>query len=290
MNPIQARSSTEIAAPYVCQSCGQAHESKFCPACGEKKIDRHDFALKHFVEETFEGLTHFDNKFFKTVKALVTQPGQLSVYFAKGRRVQYLKPFQLFIICNLLFFLLVGKMNTFSISLSGFYFYEPYTFFGTQETVKHLANTDSEYANLVTRFDEQMSHQSKTFILFFIPVFGLFFTLMFYRTKKYLSEHLVFATHFFSFVLLFCTVTSLFITKPFYYFTHSNYVSAYDAASTLISLLCYALYFAFAAKRFYGIKNITAIAGALGVALIYVVALTLYRVLLFYYIIGNLHT
>ncbi|MCB9249683.1 MAG: DUF3667 domain-containing protein [Ignavibacteriales bacterium] len=49
-----------------------------------------------------EGFFNFDSKFFRSLKFLITKPGFLTNEFLNGRRVKYIKPFQLFIILNLL--------------------------------------------------------------------------------------------------------------------------------------------------------------------------------------------
>ena len=131
-------------AQTTCASCNTPFTGKYCPDCGEKQLDRHDFAIQHYLEETLEGFTHFDNKFFRSVKILVTWPGMLTQYFSTGKRVSFLKPFQLFLICNLVFFLLAGKLNIFAQSLYSFYTYEPYTYFNTKPTILAKATTDAD--------------------------------------------------------------------------------------------------------------------------------------------------
>ncbi|RYG20574.1 MAG: DUF3667 domain-containing protein [Chitinophagaceae bacterium] len=93
-----------VQKPVNCISCGNLITANYCSTCGEKRLKAHDFELKHFIEETFEGFTHFDNKFFKSVWLLISKPGLLSVDFCKGKRVHYMRPFALFFVCNILFF------------------------------------------------------------------------------------------------------------------------------------------------------------------------------------------
>lgn len=64
-----------------CKTCGHALEENYSPACGERKFDPEELSVKHFAEETFEGLVHFDNKFFHTLRTLIAKPGQLSLLF-----------------------------------------------------------------------------------------------------------------------------------------------------------------------------------------------------------------
>lgn len=275
-------------AAGACVSCGHTVDNKFCGSCGEKQVDSHDFAMSHFIEESIEGFTHFDNKFFKSAKLLITRPGLLSLYFSAGKRVAFLKPFQLFLICNLLFFLLAGKLNIFSQPLFSFFNYEPYTWFGTKTAVLSRVSNDAQFNTLATAFNEKVGTESKLYIALFIPALALFFSLIFINAQKYFTEHLVFATHYFSFVLVYFTLFTLLIVKPFYRLTHLNFSSTFDVSTSVVNLLLLAVYFALAAKRFYQAGIIKATIGAVLVTLMFTVLLTGYRLLLFYKLMWSL--
>jgi hypothetical protein len=68
----------------VCGNCGAQLTGPFCSQCGEKKFSRQDYSLGHFVEEAIDGLTHFDSRFLRTLKLLLTKPGELSNAFFHG--------------------------------------------------------------------------------------------------------------------------------------------------------------------------------------------------------------
>jgi hypothetical protein len=85
----------------TCQNCGDQRQEKFCPNCGEKQYTAKALTIKHLGGEIFEGLSHFDSKFFKSVKTLITRPGELSLQFCKGVTVRFMKPFSLFLLANL---------------------------------------------------------------------------------------------------------------------------------------------------------------------------------------------
>lgn len=54
----------------------------------------------------FYDITHFDSKFFETLKDLVTKPGFLSKEYMKGRRASYLHPVKMYVFTSAVFFLL----------------------------------------------------------------------------------------------------------------------------------------------------------------------------------------
>ena len=64
-------------------------------------------------------------------------------------------------------------------------------------------------------------------------------------------EHLIFATHFVTFVLCWFFIQSYLIGTPFYYFTHDNYSQIFDATISILTSAVVVTYFILAARRFY---------------------------------------
>ncbi|WP_354667709.1 DUF3667 domain-containing protein, partial [Campylobacter jejuni] len=56
----------------------------------------------HFIYD----ITHFDGKFFSTLKYLLFRPGFLSKEYLKGRRAGYLHPVKMYVFTSALFFLI----------------------------------------------------------------------------------------------------------------------------------------------------------------------------------------
>ncbi len=268
----------------TCISCGDQIDGNYCANCGEKRFDVHDLTLKHFAEESFEGITHFDNKFFKSVKILFTRPGLLSENYCQGMRVAFMRPFALFFVSNLLFFFIIGPFNIFSIPMDSFYHQEPYTNFHTKEIIGQLANNEESYLILARIFNEKMGVQSKAFLVFFIPFMALGGLVM--RRKTFLSAHLVFSTHYFSFIILYYTITYLLVAKVFYYLTNQSWNSTFDLTYSMVSLLIFMAYYGLAVNRFYKVSKIKAAFGAIVTALLFLITLYGYRFLLFYKIIN----
>jgi hypothetical protein len=283
------KTHSEPAVPGLCASCGNVVNDKFCGACGEKQVEEHDFALKHYVEESVEGITHFDNKFFRTAKTLMIKPGALTADFSKGKRMAYLKPFQLFVICNVIFFFLAGSLNIFSLPLYSFYTYDPYVSFHTKETILKKVHNDTEFNTLATNFNSHVGTESKLYIALFIPALALVFALIFFNTKKYFTEHLVFSTHYFSFILIYFTLFTLLVVKPFYWITHVEFSSTFDITTTVINMVVFAGYFTIAAKRFYKTGVYHAFSGAIITTVMFAAIVTGYRLLIFYKLMWTMH-
>ncbi|AYA38153.1 DUF3667 domain-containing protein [Hymenobacter oligotrophus] len=98
----------------TCANCGYdfvaaGGPNSFCPSCGQENHDL-NISFGHLVEETLEGLFHFDSKFFRTLGLLLFRPGRLTRKFNLGHRVAYVPPIRLYVFVSFVFFLLVGLL------------------------------------------------------------------------------------------------------------------------------------------------------------------------------------
>jgi hypothetical protein len=272
----------------ICPSCGAAVADNYCSVCGEKKRTAADLSLKHFVEESVEGISHFDGRFFRTIKILFTKPGLLTLDFERGRRVPYMKPFQLFIVANLLFFLLGHGTSVFTTTLESFYHSSDYTQYGSKEIIDRKAPNEKQRKALGVAFNEKMHGQSKVFIILFIPVIAIGCALLYINKRKYFSLHLTFATHFFSFVLLYFLLFFFVVELPAYYIFGLRNDYVYDQVFGISSIVVLIIYLAIAGKRFYKAHLGWCITAALGLGVLFIVTLKVYRLLLFFKIIHSM--
>ena len=270
-----------------CPSCGAAIGDSFCSICGEKKRTHEDLSMKHFVEESVEGISHFDNKFFRTFRMLFTKPGQLTVNFEQGRRVPFMKPFQLFIVSNLVFFLIASGPNLFATPF-GTFNSNNYAKYGTTKIINKKAKTDVDKMRLATAFNDRMVNQSKVYIILFIPVIAIATYLLFFRKRKYLSMHLTFAAHFFSFVLLYFILFFLFVELPVSFFYNPSDIPVYDNIFGFVTIAVFTVYLSAATRRFYKTRLAWCIIASIGIVGVFLSALTVYRLMLFYKIINSI--
>lgn len=61
------------------------------------------------VTHFFSDITHFDSKFFTTVKDLLIRPGFLSKEYMMGKRIKYLHPVRMYVFTSAIFFLIFFK-------------------------------------------------------------------------------------------------------------------------------------------------------------------------------------
>ena len=77
----------------------------YCHVCGQENIEPKQSAW-HLVTHFFYDITHFDGKFFTTLKDLLARPGFLSGEFMIGRRAGYLHPIRMYIFTSAIFFII----------------------------------------------------------------------------------------------------------------------------------------------------------------------------------------
>ena len=89
-----------------CQSCGYNFYGKYCSNCGEKQFSREDLSLKKSFKNFIFSISNIDSNLFKSLVLLLKKPGFLTKEYLNGKRTLYLKPLQLFLLINLLYFLI----------------------------------------------------------------------------------------------------------------------------------------------------------------------------------------
>lgn len=88
-----------------CLNCGATVEHRYCPECGQENIETRQpfyYLITHFIED----FTHYDGKFWKTIKLLALRPGFLTQEYLAGRREKYVPPVKLYIFVSFITFFL----------------------------------------------------------------------------------------------------------------------------------------------------------------------------------------
>jgi hypothetical protein len=80
-------------------------QGRFCQACGQENLEPKE-TIWHFITHFFYDITHFDGKFFSTVKYLIAKPGFLSKQYIAGKRVTYLHPIRMYVFTSAFFFII----------------------------------------------------------------------------------------------------------------------------------------------------------------------------------------
>lgn len=93
-----------------CLNCGAAVQGRYCHICGQENIEPKE-SFWHLVTHFAYDVTHFDGKFFSTLKYLLFKPGFLSKEYLRGKRASYLHPIRMYVFTSAFFFLVFFSLH-----------------------------------------------------------------------------------------------------------------------------------------------------------------------------------
>jgi hypothetical protein len=93
-----------------CLNCQTEIVGRYCHKCGQENLEPKE-TVWHLVQHFFNDITHFDGKFFETVKFLLKRPGFLSLEYMRGRRMAYLNPIRMYVFTSAIFFIILFSMK-----------------------------------------------------------------------------------------------------------------------------------------------------------------------------------
>jgi len=89
----------------ICLNCNTELYGRYCHVCGQENIEPKE-SVWGLVTHFFYDITHFDGKFFSTLKYLAFRPGFLSTEYRLGRRASYLNPIRMYVFTSAIFFII----------------------------------------------------------------------------------------------------------------------------------------------------------------------------------------
>lgn len=254
--------SSPLQTTFVCPSCGAEAMDHFCGNCGEKEISRSDYSLRHYLKEFTTVLTLLDSKVFRSLWLLISKPGFLSSEYFRGSRVHYVKPLQLFVFLNVVYYfsLTLFVATTFTTPLATqLHMNNYYSAHASRQVDQKMQRDQISYEALEAKYDEKTSVLSKTLMFLLIPIFALLFYLLFFKKRQYLVEHVVVATHFWSFNLILLGVILPIVTVTLMRLLKMFNVSAADVVndntSSIAIQICIAVYLFAMLRRFYAARR-----------------------------------
>ncbi len=230
----------------TCKHCYYQFEGKYCTNCGEKVRRPEELTLRSLGQEFFAILTNLDNQLFSSLRLLFLRPGELSRKYIEGIRIPYLKPIQLFLLANIVFFLFLSDVNIFR-TPSSWYFQENVDGINVLEKVKQLeVSRNLTREKVAMLYDQKSSMIAKGAIVLLIPFIAFICQLLHIKKRIPYPQHVIFATHYFTSILLISVLVSLLV--EFFFDEYHQWLFIVP-----ISLMIF-LYFTMSIKRFYNSK------------------------------------
>lgn len=273
--------------PAACPECGETISERFCTRCGEKRVEARDYSLRHFLAEALNVFANLDSPVPRSFFALLFRPGLLTAEYLAGRRKRYIKPLQLFVFCNLIFFFVQPLTNYSSLTtpldvhLSGTLYKQTARRMVGAEVERRKVSMDEYRA----QFDATIHNQAKSLVIVMSPMLALLLLALYWRRGRFFVEHLVFATHFYSFFLL--LLLAVFTAAAAYFGAARRFglpVRGIDFESvyTVVFLGSCGAYLYFALRRVYGQSRRLTLLKCIALVLAVGYILQFYRFILFF--------
>jgi hypothetical protein len=188
------------AQPAACPSCGAPPLGAYCKDCGEKLEGAADLRLSALLKEAFHFQTHLDNRVVTTLGHLLRRPGSLTRAWAEGRRREYAKPIQLFVVVNLVFFLFSSSLGILLFTLETFTPGKGLPGVSAERLMAKQAELGFTAEQMVRAVNHGLDPHKKWLFLLLIPLTAL--VLWALHPRRRIAEHFVFAIHHACFLLI----------------------------------------------------------------------------------------
>ena len=270
---------------HTCKSCGNEFYGSYCNICGEKVITPADRKFRTFLSNVLVAITLADNRFIKTLWLTIKNPGFLSKEYANGRRVNYIRPLQMFFILNLIYFLF-PVLQLFNSSLRTQMNYLFHSELVREIVIGRLAHERLGYGGFELMYDAKTVGLAKMLIIIFVVLAAIPLSLIFRKKNRYFTDHVALSVELACYNIfvnaIFLSGVLWVLSKLFKWSGSSLGDYMNDTTFTLI-FVCTNMYFIYrAARTFYDQKGKRLIfKSALGIIGLFL-ALEAYRLTLFF--------
>jgi hypothetical protein len=215
----------------------------WCAACGQKWGPA-DPTWHDVIHEAGHEFLHVDGKIFRTLRLLLTRPGELTAELLRGRRVRYIGPLRLYLTASVAFFLLSAVIPNVDLQ-PGTPPAQPIITaptpaggaMGRIRAGQQMALTHSD------QFAADVVHAFPKMLFALVPVFALALRVMYRRDRRHYPAFLYFSLHFHAALFL-----VLALTLPLQTFASDLTLSIAEA----IALVVMFVYLVVALRRVFG--------------------------------------
>lgn len=270
-------------ASEPCLNCSAALKGQYCSSCGQRS-DVRIITLWTLLREVIGDLLDVDSRLWRSLIPLVFRPGHLTAEYLRGRRVQYIPPFRLYLVLSLTFFLLnsIDDERKF-IVINGDAAVQQ-SAAGEVETADQVADADGKeslcdditfeisppwLARIINRervknicltaqqdpqrLSDGLFENMPAMMFVFLPLIAWVMDLLYIRTSRYYVEHLLFVVHYHALTFLLMSLGGVM-------YLFSGWIAALAPASSALNtgVSLYLLgYLYFALRRVYGKRLLT---------------------------------
>lgn len=94
------------ATVAACPNCGEVAtaRARYCSGCGQR-LGANLLSVRVLIGEVLEEALSLDGRLPRTMRALLLRPGHLTREYTAGRIARYVRPFRLYLVSSIIFFL-----------------------------------------------------------------------------------------------------------------------------------------------------------------------------------------
>ncbi|MEO8310064.1 MAG: DUF3667 domain-containing protein [Caldimonas sp.] len=233
-----------VVSAWTCPNCATAATTPFCPARGERPVVPFDLSMKGIAAQLTKTVAGVDGRLVRGLRALLRHPGRLILAYGEGRRKPFVGPFQLFLLANVVFFAVQSLTHTrvFSSSLDSHLHHQDWSALAQDLVARRLAAASTTLDRFAPLFDRTVGLNAKSLVIAMAVSFAPLLPLVFRRSRRPFSIHVVFALHLYAFLLLlFCLALMIALVEVA--FGGAGLASApVDNALTALILACSTVY------------------------------------------------
>jgi len=206
--------SHELKIRQICKNCNTDYEGIFCPACGQKLINKR-YTIREGASQVVGMVFNFDRGLWPTIYGLIAHPGKVLSEYLGGITVKYYHPFRFLFLMLTISVLLMASLGI-NEYLQGEY--------ATKISGHPIPEPMKEIISLFNAYNHLLLASS-------MPMLA-FASWLFYRGKGYnYAEHLIIVSYAFG-----VTVFLGLLTIPVYLFDKELYAWI-SSGSLLITLI-----------------------------------------------------
>ena len=213
-----------------------------------------DLSAKGISAQVLKTAGGIDGRVLRSVRELLTRPGQLTLAFQEGLRKPLVGPFQLFLLANVLFFLAqsLAHAKIFSSPLDSHLYLQDWSALAQQLVAQRLVATHGTLERLTPLFDQAVVLNAKSLVVLMVFPFALLLPLFFRASGRPFAVNVVFSLHLYAFLLLlFCAALGVVAIDR--WLGGAGLDAAWmDNTLTAVNLLACAAYLFVASGRVYG--------------------------------------
>jgi hypothetical protein len=242
---------------WTCPNCVSAVSTSYCPACGERPLRPQDLTLRGFLGQVAQVCTNVDGPLLRSIGRLVTQPGALTVAYLQGQRKPFAPPLQLFLVANLLFFVMqtLTASKIFSTPLDQHLHSDIWGDVAQRLLAHRLEMQHTTIGAYAPAFDQAVALNAKSLIVVMIPPFALLPALLFWRSRRPFVGHVIFSIHFYAFLLLLLCASLAVVGSSLLFGGPGLESGTFDHVLSIIELLGCATYLYISAGSVYGARG-----------------------------------